>query len=241
MKKTILLLALFSLIVGLTSCQKAEEVTVSKYFQAMKHEDKDTMSAMAIEPKEFKFKSFKIEKVEPVVVKPLELPAFEKQHTDLEAQKSEQAKVALSKKDACDELKDTLGSNPKGENAKKLADAEAAANEAKDKFMAINREIRVIKKKIDFEKSIITASLGVDKDFELFSGDTHLYKILVKVTMANDEVKDYVFLLRKNTLKREGESRTLNGRLVIVKIGTPEEIAAADKAVDEQEAATEPK
>lgn len=236
MKKTILLLALFSLIVGLTSCQKAEESTVSKYFQAMKHDDKDTMTAMAIEPTAFKFKSFKIDKVEPVVEKPLELTEFTKQFAELETQQKNQLGIATEKRDIFDELKDQLGAAPKGDNAKKLADAEAEATAAKDKFMAINRDIRNMKKKIEFEKSILTASVGVDKDFELFTGNTFLYRVLVKVTMENDEVKDYVFLLRKNTLKREGESRDLKGRIVIIKIGTPEDIAKGDQEATEEPA-----
>ena len=83
MKKIILLAALFSLIFGMTSCQTGEDVTVEKYFQAMKHNDKDTMSAMAVEPKDLEYKAFKIIKVSEPQVTELALPGMEKQLLDL--------------------------------------------------------------------------------------------------------------------------------------------------------------
>ena len=58
MKRTFLLLAVFMLIIVINSCQKAEEAIVSQYFQAMKNNDRDTMSAMALEPKDVEFKSY---------------------------------------------------------------------------------------------------------------------------------------------------------------------------------------
>jgi len=229
MKKTILMLAMFGLIVGLTSCSKPEEVTVSKYFQAMGSDDKDTLTAMAIEPKAFKFKSFKIEKIEPGETKDLELPAMEQKLADLEKERTAQQKVAVEKTDAFDEFKDEVGENPKGPNAAKYAEFENAAKVEKDKFLAISREVGAMKKNIELEKSIITASASIDKDFEIYTGQTIISKVFVKVTMANDEVKDYVFLLRKNVMKQGEGGREVNGRIVILKIGTPEEIANTDQ------------
>ena len=60
MKKVILLLAVLGLIVVMSSCQKAEEVTVSKYFGAMQANDKATMGTMAYEPRDVEFKDFEI-------------------------------------------------------------------------------------------------------------------------------------------------------------------------------------
>lgn len=47
MKKTILLLAMFGVMIFMTACQKGEEATISKYFEAMKMNDTDTLASMA--------------------------------------------------------------------------------------------------------------------------------------------------------------------------------------------------
>jgi len=63
MKKYLLVIALISLILVMTSCKKQEEVTISKYFQAMLHGEKgdiNTMSAMALEPVYIQYESYKI-------------------------------------------------------------------------------------------------------------------------------------------------------------------------------------
>ncbi|MGE5341921.1 MAG: hypothetical protein ACM3SY_10635 [Candidatus Omnitrophota bacterium] len=224
MKKTILSLALFSLIIGLTSCQKGEEITITKYFQAMKQGDKDTLATMAIQPKIFKFKSFKVEKIEPGPATPLELPNLEKKMGELEQQKKDQASLASDKQDIYEELKDEAG-----ENNPKTKAAEEAAKVEKDKFLALNREIGALKKKIEFEKNLITATAGVEGDFESIKGDTQITKVTVSVVMENNEKQEYIFLLRKNNLTKEGETRPLNSRIIIMKIGTPEELAKGDE------------
>jgi len=231
MKKTIFLLALFSVLVTLTSCSKPEEMTISKYFQAMQHDDKDTLGSMAIEPKFFKFKSYKIANIEEAVVKELELPAYEKQLKDLEDQKKKQFDLALEKNDAVEDLKfeldETRSRGQKAEIEKKLAEMGNAAKEEKDKYLAINAQVNQMKKKIEAEKTMITTSTGIAKDLEIFTGETYVTRATIKVTLVDNQEKDYIFILRKNVLKIEG--RTTDGRFVIIKIGTPEEIAQEEK------------
>lgn len=225
MKKTILLLALFSLIIGLTSCQKAEEITVTKYFQAMQHNDNDTMAAMAIEPRTFQFKKFKIiASDEPEVVE-LELASFEKQLVELEKKKKEQLNVALDKNDIVEDLKfeleETRRRAKKAELQKQIEEAESVAKAEKDMFLSMQVEVSKMKKKIELEKQMITSSCGVEGNFGLYTGETHRAKVTVSVTLVNDEVKEYVFLLRKNILTLE--NRSLNGRMLITKIATKED------------------
>ncbi len=225
MKKTILLLALFSLIVVLSSCKKAEEITITKYFQAMQHNDKDTMTAMAVEPKAIKFKSFKVVFVDEPVMKELELSAMEQKLKAIEKQKKDQFNVALDKNDAVEELKDELAGTRRRarrtELEKQLEEAEAEANAERGKFVALNNRLIQMKKNIETEKNLIQSSTGIDRNFELYSGETHVHKVTVNVTLANDEVKDYIFVLRRNLLKLE--DRPINGRMIIIKIATPEE------------------
>jgi len=46
MRKFLLAIVLISLILVMTSCQKSEEVTISKYFQAMLHGEKGDAGTM---------------------------------------------------------------------------------------------------------------------------------------------------------------------------------------------------
>lgn len=238
MKKTILLLALFSLIVVLTSCKKAEEITITKYFQAMQHNDKDTMAAMAVEPKAIKFKSFKVVSMDEPVVKELELPAMQQKLKDIEKQKKDQFNLALDKSDVVEELKDELAETRRrarrAELQKKLEEAEKEANEEREGYLALNNWLIQMKKDIETEKNMIERSTGIDKNFELYTGKTHIHKVTVSVTLANDEVKDYIFVLRRNHLKLEDHA-AINGRMIIIKIATPEEYEQEQKLKEEAE------
>jgi hypothetical protein len=235
MKKTILLLALFSLIVLLTSCQKGEEVTVSKYFEAMTHNDKDTMQAMAIEPKDIEFKKFEVVSIEEPVVVELQLPSLEKKMVDLVAARKKQIDIAMDKKyaveDLQDELEDTRRRSKKDELKKKIEDAQVEQVIETEKVKKIMLDINNTKKAISREKSLVKTSTGIDRDYELYTGETHTSNILIKVTLLEGSTQDYVFMLRKNILKK-GET-TRNGRLIITKIATPEEIEKEKQAVEE--------
>ncbi len=237
MKKTILLLALFSLIVVLTSCKKAEEITITKYFQAMQHNDKDTMAAMAVEPKAIKFKSFKVVSVDEPVEKGLELPAMEQKLKEIDKQKKEQFNVALDKSDVVEELKDELAETRRrarrAELQKQLETAQAEADKERDNYIALNNWLIQMRKDIDTEKNVIFKSTGIERNFELYTGETHIHKITVSVTLANDEVKDYIFVLRRNLLKLK--DRPINGRMIIIKIATPEEYEQELKQQEEAE------
>lgn len=240
MKKTIMLLALFSLIIGLISCQKAEEITVTKYFQAMQHQDNDTMAAMAVEPKAFQFKAFKIiASDEPEIVE-LELASFEKQLIQLEEKKKEQLNVALDKNDIVEDLKfeleETRRRAKKAELQKQIEEAESVAKTEKDMFLAMQLDVNKMKKKIEMEKQMITKSCGVEGNFSLYTGETHRSKVTVSVTLVNDEVKEYIFLLRKSILTLE--NRTLNGRMIVTKIATKEDFENEMNQQEENAATT---
>lgn len=231
MKRIILSLALLGLIAGLTSCAKPEEVTISKYFQAMKQDDKDTINSMSMDPKTFKFKSYKVDSIEPPVVSDLALPAMEKEFADLEQKHNEQLKIAQDKNDEAEELKDSASG--KGA-AEKITAAEATAKAEKEKYLTMSKNLALLKKKIEAEKLVTAASSGrEEKTLEAYTGKTEIYRAKVHVVLENGEEKDYIFLLRKNILNPTDGSRQVNGRMVIMKIGTPEDIDKEEVAAPE--------
>ncbi len=235
MKKTILLLAVIGLIVVMSSCQKAEEVTVSKYFQAMQHNDKDTMATMSYEPKDIEYKAFEILAIEEPVISELQLPILMQKAADLEKGKRDQVNMAMEKDDelaeAEDELEETRRRSKRAELQKKIEELQVQTEEEKQKVKTMQLEINLVNKAIDREKALITLSTAMRDNLEMFTGETHAFKVTTKITLENDEIQNYIFLLRKDVLKLE--DRQTNGRLVIVKIMSEDEFEKAKQAKEE--------
>jgi hypothetical protein len=238
MKKIILLLALFSVILTLTSCQKAEEITVTKYFQAMQTNDKDTMAAMAVEPKDIEFKSFKITVDEEPTITPLALPKLQKEMADLKKAKKDQVNAALDKRDEVDELEfeleETRRRTKKQELKKRIEEINVELEEEEKKVRDIQAHINQLNQMIRREKSMITMSTGISQNYDLYTGETHHMKALVDVTLTNNEAKKYVFLLRKDMLKLEDRANP-PGRLIITKIETEEDFQKLMQQKEEAE------
>lgn len=238
MRKSILLLAVLSLLVVMSSCQKAEDVTVTQYFQAMEHNDRDTMSAMAYEPKDIEFKSYEILSIDQPVTTELELPVLLKKLADTEKGKKEQVTKAIEKEETLSEAKDELDEARGGRRAElqnKVDKLQAESDVETQKVRTMQLDINKLKKAIDSEKALITLSTAMRDNLEMFTGETASIKVTTKVTMQNNEVKKYIFLLRKDTLQLEGKKQM--GRLVIVKLMTEEEYENSLKQKDDQEAA----
>lgn len=237
MKKIILLLALFSVIFTLTSCQKAEEITVTKYFQSMQANDKDTMAAMAVEPKDIEFKSFKITVTEEPTIEPLALPKLQKEMVDLKKAKKDQVNVALDKRDEVDELQfeleETRRRTKKQELEKRIEELNVELEEEEQKVKDIQAQINQLNQMIKREKNMIQMSTGISQNYDMYTGETHYMKALADVTLINGETKKYVFLLRKDMLKLEDRANPA-GRLIITKIETEEDF---QKMMQEKEEA----
>lgn len=233
MKKIILLLAVLSIMVVMNSCQKAEEVTVTKYFQAMLHNDRDTMATMAEEPKRLEYKSYEIISIDQPAVKDLELPALLKKSEDMEKMKKEQLTKCMEKsealQDAQDELDEARGGR-KNELNNTIARLKPEVEVETQKLKNLQLDINKIKKAIEREKALITLSTGMRDNLEMFTGQTATVKVTTRVTLTNNEVKTYIFLLRKDTLKLESKQQA--GRWIIVKLMTEDEY---QKAVAQKE------
>lgn len=217
MRKIVLLLAVLSIIVVMSSCQKAEEVTVEKYFQAMAHNDRDTMATMANEPKRIDYKSYEILSIDQPVTKELELPALIKKSEEMEKTKKEQGAKFLEKSEALQDAQDALDEGGRrGDLANTVARLKAEVDVETQKVKDLQLDINKVKKAIEQEKALITLSTAVSDNLEMFAGESTTVKVTTRVTLQNNAVKNYIFLLRKDSLKLEGKQQ--NGRWVIVKL-----------------------
>lgn len=235
MKKTILLMALFGLIALMTSCSKGEEITISKYFEAIKMNDTDTLGAMALEPKKIIHKKYEVVSISEPEIIPLQLPILEKKLADLTAERKKQLDAAMDKQyeleDLQDELEETRRRSKKQELEDQIKTKKEEMDAEKKKLYGIMQEINNTKKAINQEKVLIKSSTGVSENFALYTGEIQKSEATVKVTLPEGGTQDYIFKMISYQLSIQDRPR--NGRLVITKIATPEELEAEKKAAEE--------
>lgn len=236
MKKLLFVVVLFGLIVVTTSCQKSQEVTVGKYFQAMKHNDKDTMSSMAIEPKFIQFKSYKIESVGESVVEDYQLPFLLKKMEDMKKQRRDLAIEAGNKRDLVEELKDELsetrGAARKNELKKQIEEAEVNFYKSEQDFKDLVKEMGDLKNSIELERNLVNLSAGIKQNVEIYQGKTEKTSVHVRVTLPDDSQQEYVFSLVKYIFSLE--DKTIPSRLLIMKILTADEYQNQSRMAEEQ-------
>ncbi len=224
MKRVVFFALLIGVIMFSVSCQNPEDVTISKYFAALKHGDqgdRDTMNAMSVDPKFIQAKSFEIVKVEPARELDLQLPLLEKKQNELTEARKEQGKTAQETNDVLEDIKYELESVARGKQRQeleaKLADAEALKKVEENKFKQFTAQIGQVKKMVEFEKNMIKLSANVTENFDFYTGKVQFVDVLVKVTGDDGAVSDYVFVLTRYDLAIEGKPLP-RSRYIILKI-----------------------
>jgi len=226
MKKILVLVALMILIMITTSCQKPEEITLSKYFQAMKAKDRDTMASMAAEPMALEFKSWALVSSEAPVTEDLILQQLISSMADIKAKKDKQIGLVKDKKDALDLLKtklgETRGSRQKAELQKQIAASEQEVAAETQNYKQAQVDYTQMKNQVEVEKKMVTMSTSIEQNQELMTGKSVTVKAIVKITSASGD-KDYVFLLRKYELINPLTNKVSPNRFIILKIQPKED------------------
>ncbi|MCX6554174.1 MAG: hypothetical protein NTZ12_04040 [Candidatus Aminicenantes bacterium] len=226
MKKIFVLAALMMLIMITTSCQKPEEITLSKYFQAMKAKDRDTMASMAAEPMALEFKSWKLVSSEDPVSEDLILQQLMTSLAEIKTKKDKQIGVVKDKKDALDLLKtklgETRGSRQKAELKKQIDAGEQDVLAETQNYKQAQMDYTQMKEQVEVEKKMVTMSTSIDQNQELMTGKAITVKSIVRITTANGD-KDYVFLLRKYNLINPLTNKVSPNRFIILRIQPKED------------------
>ncbi len=224
MKKSVMLLLVLCLSILMTSCGKPSKTIVTKYFQAMQGNDRETMQSMSADPKDLEFKAYEITATSEPVIGKSQLPEFVKELEDIKKQMQEQANKTMEIKDDVldleDELADTRSARKKRALRTKLDDAKKQLTEAEQTYKDFFPKRNAAKKNIQLEKSYITLSTGQQDNIESFEGDTQGVIVTVKVTLTDDQVVDYEFTLRRYIFKRN--ETELTNRFIIIKIDAKE-------------------
>jgi len=226
MKKVLVLVALIFLIMITTSCQKPEEITLSKYFQAMKAKDRDTMAAMAAEPVSLEFKSWEIVSSEAPVSEDLILPQLIKELGEVKKKKDDQILLVKDKKDALDQLKtklgETRGGRQKAEIQKQIVAMETEVETETANYKRDQMNYTQMKNQVENEKKMVTLSTNIEQNQELFAGKAITAKAVVKITTAGGD-KEYIFLMRKYEMINPVTNKVFSNRYIILKIQPKEE------------------
>ncbi len=247
MRKTFLIFVLLSVAIIITSCSKPEEVTISKYFQAMNvgdEGDRDTMTSMAIHPKYIKFDSYEIVSIGEPVVEPIILPELNKQLLEVDKKKKETRLSAQEADDAVYDIEDAIAdarsSSKKKELNKKLEDAKAKKGEIVLRFKNLIKKKKDLEKRIELERNLMKMSSGRAKmpNIDMYTGDSYTSKIDVKITLPSKEIVDYVFLLKKYVLKLN-EKELPRNRYLITEIMTAEDYAKFIEGSSQKQESTE--
>jgi hypothetical protein len=231
MKKLLVVVALMFLILSTTSCQKPEEITISKYFQAMKAKDRDTMGAMAAEPIELEFKSWELLSSEAPLSEDSMLPKLIQEMGDAKKKKDDQILLVKDKKDALDQLKtklgETRGGKQKAELQKQIVVLENEVVTETANYKRDQMNFTQMKTQVENEKKMVTLSTNIEQNQELYAGKAISIKSIVKIASASGD-KDYVFTLRKYELVNPVTSKVFSNRYIILKIQPKEESAPAN-------------
>ncbi len=225
MKKVLLLVALVVLVMVTTSCQKPEEITLSKYFQAMKAKDRDTMAAMAAETVSMEFKSWELISSEPPVSEEFGLPKMLQELADVKKQKDAQILLVTDKKDAMDQLKTKLDESRGSRKAAVQKEIDAMAAEVETEIANYKRDqanYTQMKAQVENEKRMIALSTNIEQNPELLAGKTVTTKTIVKIDGPGGQ-KEYIFTLRKYELVNPVTNKITSNRYIILKIQPREE------------------
>lgn len=228
MKKVFVLFALLFLVVITTSCQKPEEITISKYFQAMKAKDRDTMAAMAAEPFAVEFKSWKIVSSEEPVVEAFTLPKMIEELAAAKKQKDDQILLVRDKKDALDQLRtklsETRNSRAKAEIQKQVDAMGLEVETETANYKRDQANYTQAKTQVENEKKMIALSTNIDQNPELLDGKTVTTKANVMVDGGSGE-KEYTFMLRKYELINPVTNKVNSNRYIILNMQSKDEVA----------------
>jgi len=241
MKKFTALAAIFGLVFIMTSCSKPEEVVVTKYFQAMMHNDSDSMSSMAVTPKNLEYDSYEIVSVSEPQVTAFQLPAMVQEMEDLKKERQKQLNAVRDMQDEIDELEFEMGETRRRSRKAQLqaqVDEKKSAMEAEtEKFRQLVAKMGKLKNDIEFEREMVKLSTGVRQSPEIYTGETIRSQVTTHVVFKDGSEEDYVFDLVKYELKVE--DRILPNRLIILSILSKAEIDKAEAAEVEEAAAEE--
>ncbi len=199
-----------------------EKGLLDRYFNALSLDDVTTLSTMALEPVDFKFKSWKIVSISEELIKPAELFDMNTQEQELKKKKDESVGVTLDAKamldDAAFERDNARTRAAKRAAQKKIDELQIIYDEQYEKHQALQKEYNLAQEAANREEEISGFSLGAEyPNIRVFKGEVASKEVEVQVTGVDGAVNNYNIYMRKYTLQDEDNNLSHRGRWIIVK------------------------
>lgn len=199
-----------------------EQGLLDRYFNALSLDDVNTLSTMALEPVDFKFKSWKIVSVSEEVIKPAELFDMNATEQELKKKKDESVGVTLDAKAMLDDAafeRDNARTGAARRAAQKQVDElQIAYDEQYEKHQALQKEYNLAQEAAAKEEEISSFSLGAEyPTIRNFTGEVASKEVEVQITSDDGAVNNYKIHMRTYTLKDEANNLSHRGRWIIVK------------------------
>jgi len=224
MKRVILsIIGIVLVVFTFYSCSSnPEQGLLERYFHALSLDDVTTLSTMAIEPVDFKFKSWEIVSITEELIKTAELFEMNTTEQELKKKKDESVGVTLDAKamldDAAFERDNARTRAAKRAAQKKTDELQIAYDEQYEKHQALQKEYNLAQEVASGEEEIASFSLGAEyPNIRYFTGEMASKVVEVQVTGDDGTVNNYKIYMRNYTLKDEANNLSHRGRWIIVK------------------------
>lgn len=223
-RKFLFVLGLAAVMVFMQSCSSdPDKGLLEKYFQADSLNDNDTLSAMAIAPVSIDPDSYEILSKTEERIEPATLPDLNANYLELKKQVEDSVGITLATSDELDDAKfemETARTAAATRAAKAKVDAaQVKYDEQYEKHKNVQMEKNEAEAAAEEEEEITLASLGIQELVNVrdLTGEVAFKELTVR-TVGERGTRDYMFYLRKYTLKDEGMNQNWKGRWIIVKI-----------------------
>ncbi len=222
-KGLIIICVLLTMFVFQNCSPKPEEGLLKKYFNAVRMNDNDTMSSMALEPITIEYAGFDVLSVTPERSEPVFIADLAKKENDAKKKMEDHVTPTLDAKDELDVAKDELdAARTKGAKQaaqKKVDEAQAKYDQEYSIHKELQKEYNDAKANASKEEEITAFSLSAKDmpNIRSLTGTVHLKEVDVKIKTKPGPTKNYRVHMRKYDLKDEATSIKQTGRWVIIK------------------------
>lgn len=218
MKKTLVIGFAGILLVLIISCGSPEKGLFSRYFEAVRFNDKMTMSTMAYEPMAVEFTKWRLVSLTQEEKKGLPLNELYRKQDELKAKRDEIINEVADLKDKLDEAKANLEKARGGAKKKaqeEVQKAESAYQEGRARYEEVQKEWNDLKAEIDKERALFNLSVGIEwpEGVEL-EGEMKTKEATIEITSPKG-VREYKAILRKYDVKSPETGQLLPSRWII--------------------------
>lgn len=223
-KKAFLVIGLVVAFLIVTACApKPEKSLLSNYFNAMTLNDTQTMSSMALQPRQFDLDSWEITNVSPEHIEPAILPELNVKELELKKAMEQNVGPTVEAKDLLDLAQEELDmartAGARAAARKKVEQLQAEYDTQYAKHRELQQNYNEARAAGADEEQITKFSLGVRElpTVRDLTGDVHAKEVDIAIRTKAGQMLNYRLYMRQYRLMDEVSHLRHNGRWIIVR------------------------